>query len=184
MRVLTHLHRQCWTQRLHACSPRRGKARRSRCASTSLIPWKRSPAQSSPRRGAQWTWIPSFSQTMSKFKVAQSLTKKSGQLTSVWQCPSTCLCWPWSPLCCTPCAPPDPGKSSAAAAASHSSPSWFYQPSLVLYPPSPMEGLSLNDVLWCLAWDEMEKDGLDVFQVMTDTFKMMLHRHSSFSFLI
>ena len=40
----------------------------------------------------------------------ECLSTNTGQnylLTSVWQCPSTCLCWPWSPLCCTLWFPPE-----------------------------------------------------------------------------
>ena len=103
-------------------------------------------------------------------------------LTSAWQCPNTCLCWPWSPLCCTPCNLP----AGSFAAVSHSSLSLFSHPSLVSPPPSPMEGMFPR-----MAWDwmdEMEKtDGMDERAHGMDfplTFKMMLHRHSSFSFLI
>ena len=76
---LTHLRRQCLRRRLHACSLQPGRAKRTQCASTGLSPWKRSLAQNSPRRGAQWTWILSEYRTMSRFKVAniQTLTNKT-----------------------------------------------------------------------------------------------------------
>ena len=50
----THLHQQCWTRRLHACSPRRVRARRSRSAWRDRNPC--SPALRSLPLDAPGTW--------------------------------------------------------------------------------------------------------------------------------
>ena len=106
----THLHQQCWTRRLHACSPRRVRARRSRSAWRDRNPC--SPARRSLPRDAPGTWTENSDETQSqsrefKRNIFQRAHDNSYLLTSVWQCPSTCLCWPWSPLCCTLWFPPE-----------------------------------------------------------------------------
>ena len=60
----THLHQQCWTRRLHACSPRRVRARRSRSAWRDQNPC--SPARRSLPLDAPGTWIENSGETQSQ----------------------------------------------------------------------------------------------------------------------
>ena len=68
----THLHQQCWTRRLHACSPRRVRARRSRSAWRDRNPC--SPARRSLPLDAPGTWTENSDETQSQ---SRGLSKSS-----------------------------------------------------------------------------------------------------------
>ena len=82
----THLHQQCWTRRLHACSPRRVRARRSQSAWRDRNPC--SPARRSLPLDAPGTWTENSDETQSqsrefKRNIFQRAHDNSYLLTSV-----------------------------------------------------------------------------------------------------